>query len=51
MCRKKHGILCHVILINANTVSVALKRLDKYWANQELLYDYRATLNTGNRKS
>jgi len=26
-------------------------RLDKHWANHELLYDYQATLNAGNWKS
>ena len=25
--------------------------LDKHWANQELFYDYRAAINTGNCKA
>jgi len=28
------------------TVNTFKNRLDKHWINQEVLYDYRATLNT-----
>jgi len=37
-------------VINAQTVNTFKNRLDKHWTNQELLYDYTATLNIGSRK-
>ena len=39
-------------VVNAPTVNTFKNRLDRHWANQEvgLLYDYRATINTGTWK-
>ena len=38
-------------IVNANSFNAFKNRLDKYWDNEELQYNYRATLNTGNWKS
>ena len=37
--------------VNANSVNAFKKRLDKYWANEELHYNYHSTLNTGHWKA
>jgi len=34
---------CHFI-ISANTVNTFKNRLDKFWSDQELVYDYKADL-------
>ena len=39
----KSGILSH-------TVNTFKNRLDRHWANQEVLFDYRPTINTGTWK-
>ena len=45
----KSGILSYEV-VNAPTVNTFKNRLDRHWANQEVLYDYRATINTGTWK-
>jgi len=36
--------------ISANNVNTLKSRLDRFWANQDLIYDYKSTLTgTGNR--
>ena len=37
------------VVISANTINSFKNRLDKYWKNQEVLYDYKATLRTGTK--
>ena len=35
---------------SANNVNTFTNRLDKFWANQELIFDYKSSLTgTGNR--
>ena len=37
-------------VISANNVNTFINRLDKFWANQELIIDYKSSLTgTGNR--
>ena len=37
-------------MISANNVNTFKNRLDKFWANQELIFDYKSSLTgTGNR--
>jgi len=37
-------------VISANNVNTFKNRLDKFWANQELIFDYKSSLTgTGNR--
>jgi len=38
------------VIVNANSVNAFKNRLDKYWANEELQYNYRATFDTGSWK-
>jgi len=37
-------------VVNAPNINTFENTLDKDWANQKLLYDYRAILNTGTWK-
>ena len=46
----RSGILSHYEVVNAPTVNTFKNRLDKLWTNQEVLYDYRVTINTGTWK-
>jgi len=37
-------------VISTNNVNTFKNRLDKFWANQELIFDYKSSLTrTGNR--
>jgi len=39
-------------VVSANTVNTFKNRLDKFWSNQELVYDYKADITgIGNRSS
>ena len=33
-------------VVNATSVNIFKRRLDKYWENQEIRYNYRASLTT-----
>jgi len=50
MCNRNVNSSPHDV-VNANSVNAFKNRLDKYWANEELQYNYRTTLNTGSWKS
>ena len=36
-------------VVNAPTLNTFKNRLDRIWANEEVLYKYRATIDTGRR--
>ena len=43
-----YGTVCHVV--SAETVNTFKNRLDKFWLDQEVLYDYKTDLHgIGNR--
>jgi len=47
-----YGILYQVmsLMLNADTVNCFKSRLDKFWVNQELMYNFRSEIHgTGSR--
>jgi len=45
-----YGIECLDIVVSAGTTNTFKNRLDKFWSDQDILYDYKADLRgIGNR--
>ena len=36
-------------VVNAESINAFKNRLDRLWSNQDVLYDYRANINTGSQ--
>ena len=45
-----YNIVCVEICVSAGTTNTFKNRLDKFWSDQDILYDYKADLHgIGNR--